>query len=248
MQGNRQLSTGQSATGAQNFAIDAALRKMYTMLPVKVVSVEQAVPTDQVGYVDVVPLIRQVDGEGNAVDTSTLYRLPFFRFQAGANAVIVNPQPGDKGAALFAMRDISVLKSTRDGPVQPGTRRFFAAGDGYYLGGWLNDAPDRYVMIDDQGVTIEGVAKIEMHGADTTINAESSCTINAAGGCTINGDVLINGSLTWTGTAQGKNGARARFSGGWENTGGSVTSNGITLETHTHGGVEPGGGSTGGPQ
>ena len=161
MQGNRQLSTGQSVTGAQNFAIDGALRKLYTMLPVKVASVEQAAPTDQVGYVDVVPLIRQVDGEGNAVDTSPLYRLPFFRLQAGANAVIVNPQPGDKGAALFAMRDISVLKSTRDGPVQPGTRRFLAAGDGYYLGGWLNDAPERYVMIDDQGVTIEGVAKIE---------------------------------------------------------------------------------------
>ena len=94
----------------------------------------------------------------------------------------------------------------------------------------------------------EGVAKIEMHGADTTINAESSCVVNAAGGCTINGDVLINGSLTWTGTAQGKNGARARFSGGWENVGGSVTSNGITLESHVHGGVEPGGGTTGGPR
>lgn len=248
MQGNRKLSSGLSATGAQNFAIDAALGKLYTMMPVKVIAVEQSGPTGMVGFVDVEPLIRQVDGEGNAVATATLYRLPFFRLQAGANAVIVNPKPGDKGAALFAMRDTSVLKATRDGPVQPGTRRIMAAGDGYYLGGWLNDAPDRYVMIADDGVTIEGIARIEMHGADTVINAEASCTINAAAGCTINGDVLINGSLTWTGTAQGKNGARARFSGGWENTGGTVTSNGITLETHTHSGVEPGGGSTGGPQ
>ena len=248
MQGNRKLSTGLSDIGAQNFAIDAAVRKLYTMMPVKVIAVEQSGPTDQVGFVDVMPQIKQVDGEGSAVEPSVLYRLPFCRLQAGANAVIVNPQPGDKGAALFAMRDISVLRATRDGPVQPGTRRVMAAGDGYYLGGWLNGAPERYVMIADDGVTIEGIARIEIHGADTVINAEASCTINAAGGCTINGDVLINGSLTWTGTAQGKNGARARFSGGWENTGGSVTSNGITLETHTHGGVEPGGGSTGGPQ
>lgn len=216
------------------------------MLPVKVVNVEQPSPTDQVGFVDVMPLIKQVDGEGSAVEPSVLYRLPFYRLQAGANAVIVNLQPGDKGAgALCHARYLGAQVHPRR-PVQPGTRRFFAAGDGYYLGGWLNDAPERYVMIDDQGVTIEGVAKIEMHGADTTINAESSCTINAAGGCTINGDVLINGSLTWTGTAQGKGGARARFSGGWENVGGSVTSNGITLESHVHGGVEPGGGITGG--
>lgn len=115
MQGNRQLSTGLSDIGAQNFAIDAALRRLYTMLPVKVVNVEQPSPTDQVGFVDVMPLIKQVDGEGSAVEPSVLYRLPFFRLQAGANAVIVNPQPGDKGAALFAMRDIA-SSATRDGP------------------------------------------------------------------------------------------------------------------------------------
>ena len=42
-------------------------------------------------------------------------------------------------------------------------------------------------------------------------------------------------------------GEGSEFHGGFTNTGGQITSNGVVLETHTHGGVEPGGGSTGGP-
>ena len=75
--------------------------------------------------------------------------------------MIVNPQPGDNGLALFSMRDVSVLKSSRNGPVQPGSRRYMSAADGFYLGGFLNPTAERYVMIDDEGVTIEGVAKTD---------------------------------------------------------------------------------------
>lgn len=239
MQGNRTLTDGQSETGATNFVIEKMLRQVYTVLPVSVQSVEQPDPTGEVGFVDVVPLIRQVDGEGKAIAVSSLYRLPFFRAQCGKNAVIVNPQPGDKGLALFSMRDVSVLKSSRSGPVQPGSRRYMSAADGFYLGGFLNPAAERYVMIDDEGVTIEGVAKLTMHGETSVLTAESGLTINA--------DVRINGSLTWTGTAQG-DGGPARFSGGLTNAGGTVESNGKVLETHIHTGVEPGSGTSGGPQ
>ena len=78
MQGNRTLTDGQSDTGATNFAIEKMLRQVYTVLPVSVQSVEQPDPTGEVGFVDVVPLIRQVDGEGKAIAASNLYRLPFF--------------------------------------------------------------------------------------------------------------------------------------------------------------------------
>lgn len=136
MQGNRTLTDGQSETGATNFVIEKMLRQVYTVLPVSVQSVEQPNPTGEVGFVDVVPLIRQVDGEGKAIAASSLYRLPFFRAQCGKNAVIVNPQPGDKGLALFSMRDVSVLKSSRSGP---DTARFPALPcrrrTGFYLGG-----------------------------------------------------------------------------------------------------------------
>lgn len=139
------------------------------------------------------------------------------------------------------MRDTESLKESRgkDGNVNPGSARAMSKGDGFYLGGFLNAAPERYVMVDDEGVTIEGVAKLTMHGETSVLTAENGLTINA--------DVRINGSLTWTGTAQG-DGGPARFSGGLTNVGGTVESNGKVLETHVHTGVEPGSGISGQPQ
>lgn len=255
MQGNRQFNSGAARTNGQQFAIEALLKRLHVAAPVRVVAVHQDADTGQVGHVDVLPLLSQVDGEGRTWPPSTLYRQPFLRIQGGANAVCVNPQVGDIGLSVFADRDISVVSKTRGGPVQPGTARFCDAADGLYLGGFLNKDAERYVLIADDGITIEGMARITAHGTDTTINAEGSCTVNAAGGCTINaaagltvnGDVLINGSLTWTGTAQGRSGP-ARFRDGLSNTGGSVESNGIVLERHVHTGVEPGPGNTGGPE
>lgn len=56
--------------------------------------------------------------------------------------------------------------------------------------------------------------------------------IGAAGA---GGGTAISGSITHTG-------------GDYTHSGGSLSSNGIVLDTHTHGGVTPGGGDTGAPQ
>lgn len=254
MQGNRQFSSGSARTNSQQFGTEALLKRLHVASPVRVTAVYQDDATGLVGFVDVLPLLSQVDGEGRTWPPSTLYHQPFLRIQGGANAVCVNPQVGDIGLSVFAHRDISVATKTR-GPAQPGTARFCDAADGLYLGGFLNKAAERFVLVADDGITVEGMARIEIHGTDTVINAEGSCTINAAGGCTINaaagltinGDVLINGSLTWTDTAQGGHGA-AKFRGGLTNSGGRVESNGIVLESHVHSGVESGPSTTGGPQ
>lgn len=246
MQGQRELSTNSSEYNAQDFMVRRLLAEINTAEPVRVTAVDVPAGVSPVGYVDVLPLVNLITGERRGQAQSVLYRLPYLRVQGGRNAVIVDPQPGDVGLAVYAMRDTEAVKDGRSGPVNPGSARSLSKSDGFYLGGYLNGAPERYVRVTDEGVAIEGVANIDMHGATTTINAESGCTVNAAAGVTINGDVLINGSLTWTGTAQGRGGA-ARFSGGLSNAGGRVESNGLTLETHVHGGVEPGPGATGGP-
>lgn len=237
MQGNRQLTTGNHPHSAQNFAVEALLKKLHTAQPVRVEAVYQDPATGLVGYVDVLPLLRQVDGEGQTHDPSPLYRQPFLRIQGGKNAVVVNPRPGDIGLSVFADRDCSVVSGTRQ-TAQPGSPRFMDAGDGWYLGGFLNGAAERFILVADDGIRIEGVASLDMHGERTVITAEAGCTINA--------DVLINGNLTWTGTAQGPAGP-AQFSGGVSNTGGEIASNGIVLENHAHSGVTPGGGTSGGP-
>ena len=217
MQGQRGLSTNSSEYNAQDFMISQMLGRIATAEPVRVVAVSGS-GVSPVGFVDVQPLINLVTGEQKAQEQSVLFKL-----------------------AVYAMRDTESLKESRgkDGNVNPGSARAMSKGDGFYLGGFLNAAPERYVLVDDEGVTIEGVAKLTMHGETSVLTAENGLTINA--------DVRINGSLTWTGTAQG-DGGPARFSGGLTNMGGTVESNGKVLETHVHTGVEPGSGISGQPQ
>jgi len=87
--------------------------------------------------------------------------------------------------------------------------------------------------------------------ASTVLGTDGSFTINANmivnGTSTLNGATLINGTTTFNGTAQGSGGP-AEFSGGIDNTGGDIVSDGISLETHTHGGVTSGSESTDEPE
>lgn len=253
MRGQVGFSTSTSGVNIQDFIMRQMQHTINTAEPVRV----EAVYPDSgfAGTVDVMPLVNLVTGDGSSLGQSKLFTLPYLRVQGGKQAFIVDPRPGDIGLAVYAMRDTESFKAQRGGPVNPGSARTLDKGDGFYLGGFLNAAPERFVLLDESGITIEGVARIITHGAETIINAESSFTLNAAGGCTlnaaagcvINGDVHINGSLTWTGTAQGNNGGPARFSGGWINSGGNAVSNGITLESHVHSGVESGPDTTSGP-
>ncbi|MXO73597.1 hypothetical protein GRI99_18445 [Altererythrobacter buctensis] len=57
-------------------------------------------------------------------------------------------------------------------------------------------------------------------------------TIDAAGGITLRGDVAIEGALTVTETIIAD---------------GNVTGDGVSLKTHTHSGVQGGGGNSGPP-
>ena len=61
--------------------------------------------------------------------------------------------------------------------------------------------------------------------------------------------LTVQGLLTYqAGLAGTGGGAGTVISGSITQTGGTLSSNGIVLATHTHTGVQPGGGNTGGPQ
>jgi hypothetical protein len=69
------------------------------------------------GFVDVLPLVSQVDGAGNAVPHVTLHEVPYLRIQGGSSAIIIDPQPGDIGILLTCSRDItSVVASQGQNP------------------------------------------------------------------------------------------------------------------------------------
>ena len=176
-----QFSQG-SAYNAFVFAVNQLLAKRHHLTIVKVVACTNAGGVKPVGFVDVQPLVNQVNGEGNGVPHGILYRLPYHRLQGGSSAVIIDPKPGDIGIAVFADRDISKVKNTRQ-QANPGSLRQNSMADGVYLGGLLNGTPTQYVRFSAEGITL--------HAPTTTVEGALAVT----GNMTVQGNAAIQGVL-----------------------------------------------------
>lgn len=222
--------TTNSLSNTLDFMVSNILSEVFTATVVQVVSVNG-------DRVDVIPLVKRLDNEGLAVEHSTIFDVPFVRIQGGENAVIIDPQAGDIGIAVFAMRDISTVKKTGASALPP-TRRSYDIADAMYIGGLLNGTPRRFVRITDAGVEIEGVDSVTVHGAEVAVNADTQAVITSPL-TTVNGNLLIMGGITWTGEATGYDGASAKFKGDVEiegalDTSEDVTAGGISLINHVH--------------
>lgn len=171
VQGQMKPNTSGSPYNSLQFIIDQAIRhKVHTAVIVKVVR-----RTGQ--YVDVLPLVTQIDGFGNAIAPTTLFHLPYMRYHAGIAAVILDPVPGDIGLAVFAQTDCSNVKQGTTEPQQPASFRENSMSNGFYIGGFLNVAPTTFVELKQSGEIV----------------------ITAPSGLTVNGDISVNGSQTLTG-------------------------------------------------
>lgn len=161
------------------FLVQQALLKVQTATLVRIESCTNNGGLEPVGFVDVTPLVNQIDGKGNATPHVTIYNVPYLRIQGGANAIIIDPQAGDVGVCVFASRDITKVKSTKK-QANPGSWRQYSFADGLYLGGMLNGTPSQYIQFNNSGVTITAPL------------------------VTINGNVQVNGAIVATGDVTGQ--------------------------------------------
>lgn len=233
------------------FMVQQALGKMQTATLVRIESCTNAGGLSPVGYVDVTPLVNQLDGQGNPTPHVTIYNVPYFRLQGGANGIIIDPQKGDIGVAVFASRDISQVKTTKK-QGNPGSHRQYSFADGMYLGGMLNGTPTQYIQFSTAGIRIHSPTRVKIDAPDVLIeaqtveiNASTSTTVTTPT-FTVNGDAVVNGHTTMAGGVAQTGGGAATFSGSMTVTG-DVTAEGTSLHNHVHGGVVPGGGNTGAP-
>jgi hypothetical protein len=171
VKGMENINSFSSDYNALAFIIQQAIRQQVnTAIVVKVVGVSA-------GYVDVLPLVTQIDGFGEAVQPTTLYKLPYMRYHGGICAVKLDPVVGDIGLAVFAQKDCSSVTQGTTEPQKPASFRENTMGNGFYIGGFLNQEPSCYVELKQSG--------------EVVINAPAGLTIN--NNVTVNGDVVASG-------------------------------------------------------
>lgn len=160
------------------FVVEQALANVQTATIVKVVACSNSGGISPVGTVDVQILANQVSigAGGQMVGTPhlTMLGLPYLRVQGGANAIIIDPQPGDIGIAVFASRDITNVKSTK-AQANPGSFRMHDFSDGMYLGGLLNGTPVQYLQFGSSGISI--VSPVELAGNAPSIHLGNGGTL-----------------------------------------------------------------------
>ena len=173
VQGVADIYAGETDFNQISFMMRSMMQKEINVaIPVKVTKVMAG--NGSVGYVQALPLVNDMDAQGNAVDVAIIPSLPYFRLQGGKVAVITDPVVGDIGVAVFAQKDTSNVVAGTNEPVQAGSFRKFSMSDGWYIGGFLNQAPETFLELKQDGTAI----------------------LTANSGVTINGNVTINGELT----------------------------------------------------
>lgn len=184
--GYQQPSDGANEFAAHAFVINSIIGKLATAALVQVMAVTNSGGVSAVGFVDVQPMVNQVDGAGNPTPHATIHNMPYVRLQGGTNAIILDPKVGDKGVAVFCSRDISQVKRTKDF-ANPGSAARFDWADGVYIGLMLGDTPTTFFeFLDNGNIQITSPNQITVTAA----------TINLNGAVNINGNVATTGTLT----------------------------------------------------
>ena len=225
VRGIRRLQSQNTPTNAIDFLIRQVIsEKVNTAEVVKVVATYGLGSEFEARYVDVIPLVCQTDAWGNAIPQTTLYRLPYARIQGGIAALVIDPEPGDIGIAIFTKRDSSAIITGTKEPQRPASFRSFDLADGFYIGGFLNARPQIFLELKQDHTAI--------------LTAETSVTINTFD-CTIvcnsaqiTGDVYMDRNLYVAGDVEIEN---------------RLIVDQVNMNDHTHSGVDAGPDNTGPP-
>ena len=188
--GFQRHGTASQQFNAIEFLIRSIVSGIATATLVQVKAVTNSGGVMPVGFVDILPLINQINGDGNAVPHAVIYHCPYSRLQGGANAVILDPQVGDIGVAVFASRDASSVAANK-AQANQGSWRTHDMADGLYIGGMLNGTPTQYVQFNTGGITI-------LSPNTVTIKAPA---IVLDGPVTTTSTIVATGNVTGAGTS-----------------------------------------------
>ena len=194
--GAADVGTAVHEYNTRDFQIQQALASIRVAVPVEIVRAPydangNTIPpgtAGPIGYVDVHPLVNQLDGDGNATPHGTVYRVSYVRNQGGNGAIINDPTVGDIGQLVVHDRDTSVVRST-NAQANPGSRRKFDLADGVYHGQPQAGAPKQYLAFLEKGFNF-----VDAWG-NTLVGTANGVVINGAT-ITLAGDVIAKNKVS----------------------------------------------------
>ena len=160
--GTQDQGSTSSDFNAQVFTIQQEIEKISTAARVKIVRGPYDKNGNDIpkganvatGFVDVQPLVNQIDGRGKATPHGTVYRLSYHRAQGGSGAFILDPEAGDVGTMVVEERDTSSVRATGK-QANPGSRRKYDKADGVYMGRTHTSEPaEQWFTITATGIEI----------------------------------------------------------------------------------------------
>jgi hypothetical protein len=225
--GAQDAGTAVHEYNVRDLHIQKSLTETRTVLSVKVVRAPydkdgNDIPPGTVGpigFIDVQPMVNQVDGVNNGTGHGTIYRRPYFRCQSSLGAVISDPVLGDIGEYVVHDRDTSVVISTGK-QSNPGSRRMHDLADGVYHGQQQAGAPNQYVTFTSGGIVFGDKNSNTITFADNLITIKVR---NATYTFDQNGNFKASGNVV----------------------AGQGSSDQVGLQTHTH--ADPSEGNTNAP-
>lgn len=205
--------------GITDFAIRKALEKLEKVAPAQIISYDRTTNRASVQILN-----QSITSTGEKLTKKPLENIPVLMMSGGGFTFSFPIKQGDTGWIVAADRDISVFKQLLQ-VFAPASYQIHRYKDSFFIpdkvnGFELAEEDTNAVIL----TSLDGTTKISVISGQVTITTPQTV---------INGNIQVNGSIIATDTIT-------------SNT--DVISAGISGKSHTHSGVEPGGGSTGAPQ
>ena len=177
--GFQEPRTTSSEYTAHDFFVRSIINKLWVMTLVEVKSCTNKGGLSPEGFVDVLPLVNQIDPNGQPIPHDVIHHLLYFRFHGGTNGIICDPSPGDRGLAIFAHHDTSNVKANGGVQANPGSRRRNDPADGVFLCGVLNGIPTQYVLMNADGLTLVSPIKVQVQAPEIDMNATGAIKLTS---------------------------------------------------------------------
>ena len=189
--GAQDQGTAPSDYNALVFVIRQEMAKLRTGVPAKVVRAPydasgNPIPPGTVGpigFIDVQPMVNQLDGYGNATSHGNVTKLSYHRYQSASGAFISDPVVGDIGQLHVADRDTSSVRATND-VSNPGSGRMHDLADSTFIGAPQAGTPTQYFAWTATGFSIGD------KNGNTIVAGPGGVTINGTLTVKTNGDIV----------------------------------------------------------